>query len=115
MEAWRIVEEGICSPEDVDTAVSEGLGLRYSFMGAFETIDLNAPDGVVDYCERYGENITVVCKEQDALGARAMKGSPTAQVVHDAMRKKVRPRPLGGGTAPAARPPLPVGPRRQAG
>ena len=24
-------------------------------MGPFETIDLNAPGGMVDYCERYGE------------------------------------------------------------
>jgi len=45
MESWRIVEEGVCTPEDVDTAVKEGLGLRWSFMGPFETIDLNAPDG----------------------------------------------------------------------
>jgi L-gulonate 3-dehydrogenase len=52
MEAWRCVEDGICSPEDCDTAVSQGLGLRWSFMGPFQTIDLNAPDGVKDYCER---------------------------------------------------------------
>ncbi len=32
----------MCGVEDVDTAVSAGLGLRYSFMGPFETIDLNA-------------------------------------------------------------------------
>ena len=31
------------------------------------------PAGVSDYCERYGENITAVCAEQDKLGARAMK------------------------------------------
>jgi len=89
MESWRIVEDGICSPEDVDTAVKEGLGLRWSFMGPFETIDLNAPEGTLDYCQRYGENITAVCAEQDKLGARAMKDSPTAQIIHDAMRKAV--------------------------
>jgi len=27
--------------------------LRWSFMGPFETIDLNAPGGVRDYAERY--------------------------------------------------------------
>lgn len=89
MEAWRCVEDGICSPEDCDTAVSQGLGLRWSFMGPFETIDLNAPEGVKDYCERYGENITVICAEQDKLGARAMKGSATADVIHAAMRKAI--------------------------
>src|SRR3546814_2874466 len=30
-----------------------GLALRWSFMGPFETIDLNAPGGVRDYAERY--------------------------------------------------------------
>ena len=43
--------------------------------------------GVADYCERYGENITAVCAEQ--CDSRPLKGSPTAQVIHDAMRKEV--------------------------
>ena len=41
-EAFRLVEDGICSATDIDAAVSEGLGLRWFFMGPFETIDLNA-------------------------------------------------------------------------
>jgi L-gulonate 3-dehydrogenase len=32
--------------------VSYGLGLRWSFMGPFETIDLNAPGGLDDYARR---------------------------------------------------------------
>ena len=52
-EAFRLVAEGYVSPQDLDTTVSQGLGLRWSFMGPFETIDLNAPSGVRDYCERY--------------------------------------------------------------
>ena len=39
-------QDGVASPDDVDTAVSQGLGLRWSFMGPFQTIDLNAPNGV---------------------------------------------------------------------
>jgi len=31
-----------------------GVGLRWSFMGPLETIDLNAPGGLSDYCGRYG-------------------------------------------------------------
>jgi L-gulonate 3-dehydrogenase len=53
-EAFRLVDEGFVTPEDLDKVVSHGLGLRWSFMGPFETIDLNAPGGVRDYCERYG-------------------------------------------------------------
>jgi L-gulonate 3-dehydrogenase len=54
-EAFRLVEDGIASPEDVDATIKHGLGLRWSFMGPFETIDLNAPGGLADYCARYGE------------------------------------------------------------
>jgi L-gulonate 3-dehydrogenase len=54
MEAWRMVEDGLASVEDIDTTVSHGLGLRWSFMGPFETIDLNAPGGVADYAARLG-------------------------------------------------------------
>ncbi len=54
-EAFRLVEAGHVSVEDLDITVKEGLGLRWSFMGPFETIDLNAPGGLADYCQRYGE------------------------------------------------------------
>jgi len=52
-EAFRLVAEGYASAEDVDIGIREGLALRWSFMGPFETIDLNAPAGVRDYAERY--------------------------------------------------------------
>jgi len=52
-EAFRLVEEGYVSPEDLDHTVADGLGLRWSFMGPFETIELNAPGGIPDYCTRY--------------------------------------------------------------
>jgi len=53
-EAFRLASAGIASAEDIDTTVKDGLGLRWSFMGPFETIDLNAPGGIADYCARYG-------------------------------------------------------------
>jgi L-gulonate 3-dehydrogenase len=53
-EALRLVGEGYVSPEDLDKTVAHGLGLRWSFMGPFATIELNAPGGVADYCARYG-------------------------------------------------------------
>ncbi|TAM88683.1 3-hydroxyacyl-CoA dehydrogenase [bacterium] len=53
-EAWKLVEEDYISVEDLDKTISDGLGLRWSFMGPFETIDLNAPNGVRDYAERFG-------------------------------------------------------------
>lgn len=53
-EAFRLVEDGYVNAEDLDTTIAHGLGLRWSFMGPFETIDLNAPNGLADYCRRYG-------------------------------------------------------------
>jgi L-gulonate 3-dehydrogenase len=53
-EAWRLIDEGCVSAADLDKTVSHGLGLRWSFMGPMETIDLNAPEGLADYMRRYG-------------------------------------------------------------
>ena len=52
-EAFRLVGEGYISAEDLDHTVKDGLGTRWSFMGPLETIELNAPGGIPDYCARY--------------------------------------------------------------
>jgi 3-hydroxyacyl-CoA dehydrogenase len=52
-EAFRLVGEGVVSPQDLDRTLKDGLGLRWSFIGPFETIELNAPGGIADYCNRY--------------------------------------------------------------
>src|SRR6185436_8081764 len=52
-EAFRLVGEGYVSPRDLDKTIKDGLGLRWSFLGPFETIELNAPGGIADYCARY--------------------------------------------------------------
>jgi 3-hydroxyacyl-CoA dehydrogenase len=52
-EAFRLVADGYASVEDIDVGIRDGLALRWSFMGPFETIDLNAPGGVRDYADRY--------------------------------------------------------------
>jgi 3-hydroxyacyl-CoA dehydrogenase len=53
-EAWALFEAGYATAADIDKTVSHGLGYRWSFMGPFETIDLNAPGGVADYAARLG-------------------------------------------------------------
>jgi L-gulonate 3-dehydrogenase len=53
-EAWSLFEQGYASAADIDRTISHGLGLRWSFMGPFETIDLNAPGGIEDYARRFG-------------------------------------------------------------
>lgn len=63
-EAFKLVEDGVCSVGDVDAAVSEGLGLRWFFMGPFQTIDLNAQGGIGDYCRKLGPMYHDLAKEQ---------------------------------------------------
>ncbi len=53
-EAMQLVSEGYIEVEDIDVAVRDGLARRWSLMGPFETMDLNAPDGVAGFFERYG-------------------------------------------------------------
>ncbi|MCH9670705.1 MAG: 3-hydroxyacyl-CoA dehydrogenase [Gammaproteobacteria bacterium] len=63
-EAFRLVEDGVCGVDDVDAAIADGLGLRWSFMGPFETIDLNSPTGVRGYCDMLGPLYYSLAKDQ---------------------------------------------------
>ena len=64
-EAWTLVAEGVCSCEDIDKTIRDGLGWRWSFMGPFETIDLNAPNGVADYAARFGPLFHRIAQSRD--------------------------------------------------
>lgn len=55
-EAWRLVSDGVLSAKDIDLVMSEGLGMRYAFLGALETAHLNA-EGMKKYCETYKNSI----------------------------------------------------------
>lgn len=63
-EAFRLVGDGICTPEEVDMAMADGLGLRWCFMGPFATIDLNAANGLAEYCANLGPMYHRLAKEQ---------------------------------------------------
>jgi 3-hydroxyacyl-CoA dehydrogenase len=86
MEAWRLVGEGYVSAEDLDKTIKDGLGLRWSFMGPFETIDLNAPGGVRDYAARYGR----VLYEQVAAVQHKPWDEPLVSKI-EAERRKIMP------------------------
>ena len=63
-EAFRLVQDGVCSVADVDAAIADGLGLRWSFIGPFETIDLNSANGVPGYCDMLGQLYYDLATEQ---------------------------------------------------
>jgi len=51
-EAARIVDEGLATAEDVDTAIRTGFGIRYATMGLIEFIDWGGVD-ILYYASRY--------------------------------------------------------------
>lgn len=53
-EAYALVRDGVASVEDIDTVVRDGLGRRWTFMGPFETVDLNTRGGIAAHAEKMG-------------------------------------------------------------
>jgi 3-hydroxyacyl-CoA dehydrogenase len=65
--ALRMIEDDVATAADIDVAIRDGIGLRWSFMGPLETIDLNAPGGIADYLRRYGPLYQAIEGEQGPL------------------------------------------------
>lgn len=84
-ECYRLVDDGVISVEDIDAVMSEGLGMRYAFMGPWETAHLNA-NGMKEYFDKYAQGIYDVQKSFGPL--KKMEG-PTAEKIVVAMNKKV--------------------------
>ncbi len=89
-EAWALFDEGYATAADIDKTISYGLGLRWSFMGPFETIDLNAPNGIRDYAERLGELYLDIALE------RAHPEAWSAELVSRVERERRQALPLEG-------------------
>jgi len=53
-EAYCLVRDGVATVADIDEVVRSGLGLRWSFMGPFETADLNTRGGIRAHADRMG-------------------------------------------------------------
>lgn len=53
-EAYCLVRDGVASVADIDTVVREGLGMRWSLIGPFETVDLNTRGGIASHAQKMG-------------------------------------------------------------
>ncbi|MFH1091255.1 MAG: 3-hydroxyacyl-CoA dehydrogenase NAD-binding domain-containing protein [Pseudomonadota bacterium] len=53
-EAIHLVESGLCNAEAVDTAIKDGLGLRWALLGNFGTNNTNADGGIREYYSKFG-------------------------------------------------------------
>ena len=66
-EAVRLHEGGYASMNDIDIALKHALGIRWAFMGPFEIMDLNSPQGIKDSFTRYKCGIQNLAKEQNSV------------------------------------------------
>jgi 3-hydroxyacyl-CoA dehydrogenase len=53
-EAYCLVRDGVASVADIDRVMRDGLGLRWSVIGPFETVDLNTAGGIAAHAQKLG-------------------------------------------------------------
>ncbi|XP_042587292.1 lambda-crystallin homolog [Cyprinus carpio] len=80
-ESWRLVQDGVISVKDIDLVMSEGLGMRYAFIGPIETMHLNAPEGMVDYLQRYSQGMKRVLNTFGPVPD--FSGEPAARIIKE--------------------------------
>jgi 3-hydroxyacyl-CoA dehydrogenase len=86
-EAYALVRDGVATVEDIDTVMRDGLGRRWTFMGPFETVDLNTRGGIAAHAEKLGP-------AYERMGAERGQHDPwtpdlVAEVTHQ--RREVMP------------------------
>lgn len=63
-EAYCLVRDGVVTPDEIDLLVRDGLGLRWSVTGPFETIDLNTRGGIEAHARRMGPHYLAMGQER---------------------------------------------------
>jgi 3-hydroxyacyl-CoA dehydrogenase len=56
-EALRLVEDGVCTPDDIDRVVSDGLGRRWALAGPFIVAHFGAGGGFAEFFRHLGPTI----------------------------------------------------------
>lgn len=78
-EAIHLVNEGVASVADVDTAVSAGPGIRWATMGPTSLFHLGAGEGgLTAFCERYSDSFN---RWFDSLGQPHLDQATIARLV----------------------------------
>lgn len=87
-EAYCLVRDGVASVEDIDRVVRDGLGLRWSVIGPFETVDLNTRGGIAQHALKMGPAYA-------RMGAERGQNDPwTPELVADVERQRRAALPL---------------------
>ncbi|XKL59697.1 hypothetical protein PGB90_000713 [Kerria lacca] len=84
-ECFNLVEDGIINVENIDKVMTEGLGMRYAFLGPLETAHLNA-EGFSQYCSNYAESMYAVSKTFKSVPKITGR---TAKIISEELEKKI--------------------------
>ncbi len=77
-EAIHLVNEGVASVADIDTAVSSGPGVRWAAMGPTRLFHLGADHGLAEFCEHYADSFN---RWWDDLGRPRLDASTIERLV----------------------------------
>jgi L-gulonate 3-dehydrogenase len=66
-EAINLAESGVADIDSIDTAIRDGLGLRWALMGPFGVANSNADGGVREYFTRFRESYRGYWSELDRM------------------------------------------------
>lgn len=81
-EAYALVRDGVATVQDVDTVMRDGLGRRWSFMGPFETVELNTRGGIASHAVKMGP-------AYERMGAERGQHDPwTSELVAEVERQR---------------------------
>lgn len=78
-EALRLVGDEVIDAADLDLCMSQGLGLRWAFMGPFETMELNAPGGFSDYVTKFGGTYRAILTDMGIAGSWSRSAIDTVE------------------------------------
>jgi 3-hydroxybutyryl-CoA dehydrogenase len=74
-EAYALVDAGVCSFEDVDRAVTAGLGARWAAIGPFQTMDLAGLDVHAAVAENLWPELATTSRPSRSIDAARERGS----------------------------------------
>lgn len=66
-EALSLLNRGVASVEDIDTAINAGVGLRFGLMGIFEINNLTSTGGLEMFLKKYSESIRHIWADIEEL------------------------------------------------
>ena len=87
-EAYALVDAGVCTFEDVDRAVTHGLGARWAAIGPFETMDLAGLDVHAAVAANLWPELATTSRPSGSIEAARERGSIRADSDPEALEER---------------------------